>query len=208
MKHLIAVLGKWTAALMAFAKPFGVWGMGALATIDAAGLPLPMDLIMATYAWANRQDFYLYAILAGAGSALGALVPYFIGRGGGELFLLRRVNRAKFERVRTQFEKHEFAAMTIASAMPWPMPWKLFVFGAGVFEMRMLKFMLAVFVGRTARYLVEGVLTVLYGPQIITLFKHTVKTHLVAVVVATVLVGVAVWWLIRRQIRKRGPASE
>lgn len=189
---------------MAFAKPFGVWGMGALATIDAAGLPLPMDLIMATYAWANRQDFYLYAILAGAGSALGALVPYFIGRGGGELFLLRRVDRGKFNRVRAQFEKQEFAAMAIPSAMPPPMPWKLFVFGAGVFEMKVPKFMLAVFVGRTARYLVEGLLTVMYGPAIITLFERAIKAHFVLLlVIVCLLIGLVVWWVIRRQMGKK-----
>lgn len=194
---------------MAFAKPFGLWGMGGLATVDAMGLPLPMDLIMATYAWANRQDFYLYAILAGAGSALGALIPFYIGRAGGELFLLRRVDRAKFDRVRNQFERQEFAAMTISSAMPPPMPWKLFVFGAGIFEMRTVKFMLAVFVGRTARYMVEGLLTVLYGPEIIQIFERVVKAHLVLLLVIVCLViGLVIWWAIRRQMRKTGSAED
>lgn len=184
---------------MAFVKPMGVWGIGLLATVDAAAIPLPMDLIMAGYAWEDRQHFYLYAILAGAGSALGALVPYFIGRGGGELYLRRKVNHTKFDRVRTQFEKHEFVTMLIPSAMPPPWPWKLFILGAGVFEMKIPQFMLAIFLGRTARYLIEGVLTVMYGPEIIQVFGQLVHKHLILLLVLTGLVigggiWLAIWW--------------
>lgn len=190
--------------MMAFVKPLGVWGIGLVAMVDAAAIPLPMDLIMAGYAWEDRQHFYLYAILAGAGSAIGALVPYFVGRAGGELFLMRKVNRAKFDRVRAQFEKQEFLAMLIPSAMPPPMPWKLFILGAGVFEMKIPQFMLAIFVGRTSRYLIEGLLVVLYGPKIIVLFEQVIKAHWVLLlVVVCLLLGGAVWWAIQRQMRKK-----
>ncbi len=190
--------------MMAFVKPLGVWGIGLVALVDAAALPLPMDLIMAGYAWEDKQHFYIYAILAGVGSAIGALVPYFVGRAGGELFLLRKVNRAKFERVRAQFEKQEFLAMLIPSAMPPPMPWKLFILGAGVFEMKIPQFMLAIFVGRTTRYLIEGLLVVLYGPKIIVLFEEVIKTHWVLlVVVVCLLLGGAVWWAVQWQMRKK-----
>ena len=204
MKHLVVLLAKWKTVLMAFVKPLGIWGAGLVAAVDAAFLPLPMDLIMAGYAWANRQDFYLYAILLGAGSALGALVPYLVGRAGGELFLLRRIDRARFDRVRERFERQEFVAMMIPSAMPPPTPWKLFVFGAGVFEMKVPQFLLSVFLGRTVRYLIEGVLTVLYGPRIIVLFERVVKAHLVLLLVAVCLVmGLVIWWAIQRQMRKK-----
>ena len=33
---------------------------------------------------------------------------------GGELFLLKHVNRKRFEKMRTRFERQEFLAMTIA----------------------------------------------------------------------------------------------
>lgn len=191
---------------MAFVKPLGIWGAGLVAAVDAAFLPLPMDLIMAGYAWADRRDFYLYAILLGAGSALGALVPYLVGRAGGELFLLRRIDRARFDRVRERFEKQEFVAMLIPSAMPPPTPWKLFVFGAGVFEMKVPQFLLAVFLGRTTRYMIEGVMTVLYGPRIIVLFERVVKAHLVFLLVVVCLVmGLVIWWVIQRQMRKAKP---
>jgi membrane protein YqaA with SNARE-associated domain len=208
LKHLIVLLAKWKTVLMAFVKPLGIWGMGLVATVDAAAIPLPMDLIMAGYAWEDRQHFYLYAILAGVGSAVGALVPYFIGRAGGELFLLRRVNRAKFDKVRAQFEKQEFAAILIPSAMPPPWPWKVFLLGAGVFEMKIPQFMLAIFLGRTTRYLIEGLLTVLYGPEIIVVFGQLVREHLILLlVVIGLLMGGAVWWAIRWQMRHKDEAA-
>ncbi|MGC8548534.1 MAG: YqaA family protein [Acidobacteriaceae bacterium] len=194
---------------MAFVKPLGIWGMALVATVDAAAIPLPMDLIMAGYAWEDRQHFYLYAILAGAGSAVGALVPYFVGRAGGELILLRKVNRAKFDKVRAQFEKREFLALLIPSAMPPPWPWKIFLLGAGVFEMNIPQFMLAIFLGRTARYLIEGWLTVLYGPQIIVIFGQLIRKHLILLLVVIGLVmGAMVWWAVRWQRGGKGVTSQ
>ena len=86
--------------------------------------------------------------MASAGSAIGGLIPFLLGRAGGELFLLRRIDRARYEAMMARFEKQEFLAMAIPSALPPPTPWKAFVFGAGVFEMKIWHFMLAVFVGR------------------------------------------------------------
>ena len=122
---------------------------------------------MALWAWSDKKHFYVYALLAAAGSTLGGLVPFYLGRAGGELFLLKRINRARFESLRNQFEKQEFLAVMIPSLLPPPTTWKLFVFGAGVFEMRTLNFMLAVFIGRCIRFGVETALVVKYGPQIV-----------------------------------------
>jgi membrane protein YqaA with SNARE-associated domain len=38
--------------------------------------------------------------MGAAGSAIGGLLPYGLGRAGGELFLLKRVNRERFEQMR------------------------------------------------------------------------------------------------------------
>ena len=76
--------------------------------------------------------------VGGLGSAIGGLLPYGLGRAGGELFILKRVNRERYERMKLRFEKQEFLAMAIPSALPPPTPWKAFVFAAGVFEMRVI----------------------------------------------------------------------
>jgi membrane protein YqaA with SNARE-associated domain len=177
------------------------------AFVDSASIPLPIDVLMATWAWADKRHFYIYAILAALGSSVGGLVPFFVGRAGGELILLRRINRARFEALRDRFEKQEFLAVMIPSMMPPPTTWKLFVFGAGVFEMRTINFLLAVFIGRLIRFGVETALVVKYGPQIVSVVSDLARRHLVLTLAALVLIFAALGWWIWRMLRSK-PAAE
>ena len=147
-------MGWWKLiALPALAK-LGFWGIGAIALLDSSTIPVPMDAILAVYIWNNKSHFWLYCLMAAIGSAIGGLLPYGLGRAGGELFLLKRINRERFDRLRLRFERQEFLAVMIPSMLPPPAPWKMFIFAAGVFEMRVLPFMLAVFAGRMVRWLI------------------------------------------------------
>jgi membrane protein YqaA with SNARE-associated domain len=164
--------------------------------IDSASIPIPIDVLIAVWAWNDKQHFYLYALLAAVGSTLGGLIPFFVGRAGGELFLLKRVDRARFEAMRNQFEKQEFLAVMVPSLLPPPTPWTLFVFGAGVFEMKTWNFMLAVFIGRCIRFGVETALVVKYGPQIVTVVADVAKKHLaLTLVVLALIFGGLGWWM-------------
>jgi membrane protein YqaA with SNARE-associated domain len=184
-------------------KPLGFWGAGGIAFLDAAALPVPMDLIIAGYVWANKKSFYLYVIVAAAGSALGGLVPFLLGRAGGELFLMKRINRARYEQLRDRFEKQEFLALMIPSILPPPTPWKLFVFAAGVFEMKITTFLLSVFTGRLVRDLILAVLTIRYGPEIVSIAGRLATQHRVALLVGlAVLLAVLGYW-VWRTMRKR-----
>jgi uncharacterized membrane protein YdjX (TVP38/TMEM64 family) len=49
--------------------------------------------------------------------------------------------------------------------LPPPFPFKLFVVSAGVFRFSLLRFMLAIIVGRAFRFLLEGFFAVRYGAQ-------------------------------------------
>ena len=167
MKKILHLFAKYKIWLLAVLKPLGFWGAGCLAFVDAAAFPVPMDLILAGYVWADKKHFYLYVLVAAAGSALGGLVPFLLGRAGGELFLMKRIDRARYEQLRDRFEKQEFLAMMIPSILPPPTPWKLFVIAAGVFEMKMGTFMLSVFAGRVIRDMITAILTIEYGPEIV-----------------------------------------
>ena len=135
------------------------------------------------------------------GPALGGLLPYGLGRAGGELFLLKRVNRERFERMRTRFERQEFLAMMIPSMLPPPTPWKAFVFAAGVFEMRVIPFMLSVFCGRMIRWLVLSLLVLKLGPGAVTVVEHH-ALPVVGIVGALAVAGFAWWWLRRKRAGK------
>lgn len=189
-------------------KPLGPWGVLVASFVDSASVPLPIDVMVAGWAWADRRHFYLYAILAAAGSALGGLVPFFLGRGGGELFLLRHINRARIEDLRKRFEKQEFLAIMIPSLLPPPATWKLFVFGAGVFEMRTVTFLLAVFVGRMIRFGVETGLTVEYGPQIVNVVGDFAKRHVAATILLLVVIFGGLAWYMWRKLKGNGRTKD
>ena len=148
--HPVVLLHKINAVLIAALKPLGVWGLGGLAFIDSGLFPLPttMDGVVIGYVAADHRKFLLYVLMASAASAIGSLIPYYVGRAGGELFLLKRINRERYEGLRDKFERQEFMAIMIPAMMPPPMPIKLFEFAAGVFEMKPLLFATAIFAGK------------------------------------------------------------
>jgi membrane protein YqaA with SNARE-associated domain len=208
LKRLAELSTKYRALLLGFLKPLGFWGVGAVAILDSSSIPVPMDLIVAGYAWSDPHRFYLYVLMAAIGSAIGGLVPYWIGRAGGEIFLMKRIDRARYEKMRNRFERQEFLALMIPSMLPPPTPWKLFVFAAGVFEMRVANFMLAVFAGRVVRFTVLCLLTIRYGPQIVHDLTILMQQHMLAVLVAlgVILVVLAVLAL-RKGMNKRAPVA-
>jgi membrane protein YqaA with SNARE-associated domain len=193
-------MAKMNLVLMPFLAKFGIWGIGALALLDSSTIPVPMDAFLAISVWNDKPHFLLYCLLGAAGSAIGGLLPYGLGRAGGELFLLKRVNRERYEKMRTRFERQEFLAMLIPSMMPPPTPWKAFVFAAGVFEMRVAPFMLAVFCGRMVRWLALSLLVLKLGPGAVQVVAHHSLT-LLAVVSGLAVVGFGWWWFRRKQVR-------
>jgi membrane protein YqaA with SNARE-associated domain len=196
-QFFVGLMAWWKlAALPALAK-LGIWGAGAIALLDSSTIPVPMDAILAVYIWNNKPQFWLYCVLAAAGSAMGGLLPYGLGRAGGELFLLKRINRERFERLRARFERQEFLAVMIPSMLPPPAPWKVFVFASGVFEMRITLFMLAVFVGRMVRWLILSVLVLKLGPNAVPLVEHHALSMVAAV--GLLAVGGFAWWWIKKK---------
>jgi membrane protein YqaA with SNARE-associated domain len=185
------------AAWIAFLKTLGAWGVFILATIDSAAIPIPLDALVAGYVYSNPHLAWLYCIAGAVGSAVGCLVPYGLGRAGGELFLLKRISEARLQRIRDRFEKQEFVALMVPAMLPPPTPFKLFVFSAGVFEMRLPAFLLAIVSGRLIRFSVLSVLTVIFGPQIVTEAKFLLRNHLGFTILA-IVVAIAAAYLVFR----------
>ena len=193
-------MAQWKLVALFLAK-FGVWGVGAAALLDSSTIPIPMDALLAVYVWDDKGHFWLYCLLAAVGSAIGGLLPYGLGRAGGELFLLNHVNRKRYERMRARFESQEFLAMMIPSMLPPPTPWKAFVFAAGVFEMRAAPFMLAVFCGRMIRWLALSLLVLKLGPGAVGLVAHH-GLILLAVVGGLAMIGFGWWWMRKKRAGK------
>src|SRR5256885_8233438 len=115
--------------------------------------------------------------MASAGSALGSSLLYVIGYKGGEVLLEKRISKERFDRIRQSFDRHEFWALMFPAMLPPPMPFKAFVLGAAVFEMRFGHFLAAIFAGRMVRFLVLALLIVVFGPRIVSLAGGLFRQH-------------------------------
>jgi membrane protein YqaA with SNARE-associated domain len=189
--------------MLAVLSPFGIWGIFGFAFVDAAFLGMPLDAIIAGYAYAAPRHFLLLSALAATGSALGSVVIYWIGYRGGEVLLVKRMGEKRFQKIHASFERHEFLAVMLPSMLPPPTPFKLFVLSAGVAEMRFGHFLGAIFFGRFIRFTLESVLVIYFGPQIVGFFGSVVHRHArltIAIVAAMALIG---WWIWRMR-KKNG----
>lgn len=204
MNALKHILERYSHFIWSVFQPLGGWGLFIIALLDAAAFAIPVDIAFAGYVYAHPLKIWLYVVGAAAGSAIGCLVPYGIGRAGGELLLLKHIDRHRFERMRDKFENQEFFAMMLPALLPPPTPLKLFLLAAGVFEMRPYLFLLSVFSGRVLRFLALGFLVVRFGPGIVNLVTATMAHHLVWVLVALVaLIAAGVLHVILRSAKSK-----
>lgn len=197
--------------MLAVLKPLGAWGILLLSLVDSAAIPLPfLDPLIVSYGVHDHARMPLFCIMAAVGSAAGSMLPYYLGRAGGELFLLKRINRERYEQLRDRFEKQEFLAIMLPAMCPPPMPVKLFELAAGVFEMRPLSYFLAVATGKLVRFLIESILVIVYGPAILGLLLKTVRHHAGTLTgILGLVVIVVVVQILRRGMARRaaGPAD-
>jgi membrane protein YqaA with SNARE-associated domain len=202
LKHFfLRIAAYWKLVLLPALAKLGFWGAGAVALLDSSSLPVPMDAFLALSIWNDKNRFWMYVLLAAVGSAIGGLVPYALGRAGGELFLLKRIDRERFEAIRARFERQEFLAVMIPSMLPPPAPWKVFIFASGVFEMRVLPFLLAVLAGRIVRWLALSLLVLKLGPGAADLVAHHALPTIL-VVGGLAIAGFAWWWMRKRRTEK------
>jgi membrane protein YqaA with SNARE-associated domain len=207
--HAIAkFLQTYSAWIWGVLSPLGAWGVFLIAVIDSAAFGMPLDAVVGSYVYLKPHLCWLYIIMASAGSALGCMVVYGIGYKGGEVLLEKRMPKERFEKIKKSFEEHEFLALMVPAMLPPPTPYKLIVLSAAAFEMNWHKFMLAIFLGRIARFTILSILVIAFGPQVVSIVANLVKEHLpatLATVAGIVLLGVIFW---RLRQRKGGRAVE
>ena len=199
IQHFVHAYGKWIQHVLA---PLGPWGMLAFASVDGSFMGMPLDAIFVGYVYNDRSRFLMYVLLASAGSALGSIVLYVIGYVGGEVLLRKRLSAERFEKIHESFDHHEFWALMFPAMLPPPTPFKAVVLAAAAFEMNFGHFLLAIFAGRFVRFLTEALLTLWFGPQIVTLTGNLFAHHFVWILAGAGLIVVG-WLIWRRGKRSR-----
>jgi membrane protein YqaA with SNARE-associated domain len=197
LKTIGHILARYTAWILGLMKLLGIWGAFVIAFADSALLGMPVDFVVASYVYQDHRRTVMYVVMAALGSALGSIPLYLIGYLGGEKVLRKRISEERFLKIHRSFEAHEFWALMFPGMLPPPLPFKIFVLGAAVFEMRFRDFLGAIFLGRCVRFGVLSVLVLWFGPQVVGLFGGAVKHHWLAIV-AVIIPAICLWLVLRR----------
>jgi membrane protein YqaA with SNARE-associated domain len=166
VKWLLRKITNGLTSVKDFLVPFGALGLFAIALLDSALIPLPggPDAVMLLLSTQNPSRMPFYALGATAGSVAGCLILYYISRRAGRR-ALEKFPEKKRARVKEMVDRYDVLSVLVASVLPPPFPFKLFVITAGVFRLSLLRFTVAVAAGRAFRFLLEGFLAVRYGER-------------------------------------------
>ncbi|MDQ6652722.1 MAG: VTT domain-containing protein [Acidobacteriota bacterium] len=166
MKLFIQKIAHALTDLSSFFVGLGPFGLFAVALLDSAFVPLPSsaDALMILLTIAHPRMMIVYALLATAGSTIGCVILYYLSRRAGGR-ALRKFSPAKQKRVKELIDHYDVLSVLVASLMPPPFPFKLFVITAGVFRFSVFRFTLTIIAGRIFRFLLEGYFAYRYGAQ-------------------------------------------
>ena len=203
MKSFIHPVTKFLGRVSEYLVTFGAFGLFAVALLDSTFVPLPSsaDALMIVLSTAHPSWMLLYAFMATAGSAVGCWILYLVSRRAGARALTRFSER-KQQRVKHLIERYDMIAVLVATLLPPPFPFKLFVVSAGVFRFSLVRFMIAIVAGRAFRFLLEGYLAVRYGAEakeILAKYYPWIGLGLVAAILLFVIV---------KRLLKRSQAAE
>ena len=154
----------WLTKLTHYLVSFGPLGLLAIAFLDSVMIPMPggVDAVLLLLSASRPSWMLVYVAAATIGSTAGCVVLYYISRRAGHR-ALARFSESKQKRVKDLIDRYDVLSVLVASLLPPPFPFKLFVVSAGVFRLNPVRLALAVAGGRVFRYLLLGYLAARYG---------------------------------------------
>ena len=166
MKALIHKITGALGEISQYLISFGPLGLFAIAFLDSVMVPMPggVDAVLLLLAAARPSWLLIYVAAATIGSTIGCVALYRLSQRAGKK-ALSRFSESKQKRVKDLLDRYDVMSVLVASLLPPPFPFKLFVVSAGVFRLNLMRFTLAVAGGRTFRYLLLGYLAARYGDQ-------------------------------------------
>jgi membrane protein YqaA with SNARE-associated domain len=186
---MLKKFAQWAVAL-------GPWGIFLVSLSDSALIPMPqgVDALLIAQSVASPSSAYFAAALAVLGSLLGSLFLYWLARRGGQVMLEKKASKSGVEKMRRQVEEYGALVLFLPTAIPLPLPMKLFVLAAGAFQMRLLPFCAVIAAARSIRYFGEAYVGVRYGEQATTFLKENALLGLgIAALIVALFFAVHRW---------------
>ncbi len=149
-------------------RPNAARSLVVLAFAEASFFPIPPDILLIALAIGAPRRALWFAATCTLGSALGALFGYLLGLQFYELIGQQLVEfysaGEQYQRVQALYQEWDVLAIAVAGFTP--IPFKVFTISAGVFELNLITFGVAVVLSRGARFFLLGGLIWRFGPRI------------------------------------------
>lgn len=186
---LLVVVGRALEKLLEWLIAYGWLGLFGISLVDSVGVPLPggPDAAMILLTANANVMMPVYALAATAGSTIGCTLLYLAARRAG-LAALKRVAPEKRDRIENLLGRYDMIAVMVPAVLPPPFPFKPFVLSAGVFKFKVARFVVAIFIGRAIRFLIEGWLAIRFGEEAGGLIRRKGLTVLAVVGIIVVAV--------------------
>lgn len=177
------------------------WGPFVVGALDASlvfFMPFGVDALVIYLAARDQSLFWIYPILAAAGSVLGAATTFWIGRKAGEVGLERLVSHRHLERVRCRVRDRGAMALALPALMPPPFPLTPLVLTCGALKVDPRRFFTTFAAMRLIRFTIGAVLARIYGRGILRVLEsdgfRMVVIGFVVVAVLGTLVSAFLFW--------------
>jgi membrane protein YqaA with SNARE-associated domain len=207
--HAIAAI-TLRRTLLHLVRRLGGPGLIALGLLDNSVIPLPgsMDAATVLLAAAQHEPWWYYAIMATIGGVAGGYLTYRLGLKGGEGTLEKRLSKKRAGQAIKIFRRYGFWSVAVSAVSPPPMPIVPVLIAAGALRYPRNKFLGALALGRSVRYVLLAYLGHIYGRQILRWLSHYYQT-LLYVLIGVAVIGslVAFYYWRRFQKTRNGQSS-
>ena len=177
------------------------WGAFVIGALDASMvffLPFGVDAVVIFLAARNQDLFWMYPLLATAGSVTGAMITFWIGRKAGEVGIERYVSAGRMNRLKAKVNQRGALAIAVPALLPPPFPLTPFVLTCGALDVHRPRFFMTFTAVRLLRFGTEAVLARLYGGGILAVmrsqtFQMVMVGFIVIAVLGTIVSAVLLW---------------
>jgi membrane protein YqaA with SNARE-associated domain len=194
-----------------FGLAFAAGGLGLLVVgvLDSSILMLPLgnDFLMVALSASHHQRVWYYAAMATLGSVIGTFVTIWLSRKGAQGVEQKRGVGKRLQRVQKKVEQNAGWAVGLASLMPPPFPFTVFVAAAAALKYPTKKLLAVVACGRALRFVIEGLLAVRYGRWVLSLAESP-KFKYFIMFITVLSIGGSAWSIFQWVRQSHGPRAQ
>jgi membrane protein YqaA with SNARE-associated domain len=179
--------------LLAWLLHLGLFGPLLLGIADSSFLFLPFgnDLLVVILTIRDHAHLPLYVVTAALGSTLGVLLLDIVCRKGGEEGLKKMMKPARLAYFKRRMSKQAAIAIELACLAPPPFPFTLVIASASAFAYPRPRLLGLVFVTRTVRFTIIGLLAIRFGQDILRIAKAPAITWIIVGFIVLCILGSA-----------------